>query len=126
MAKNMHSTRDAQVTLAVPVAVGTKSGDVVLVGTAGLWGHALTDRATPEARAVGLAAHSLPDGYATVELVNVHKTLTLLLADSVSIGDKVYRKASDGTFTTTASGNLLIGYAIEDIASGARGPVALK
>lgn len=125
MAKNLGMTREAQTTVAVPVASGTKSGDVVLVGTAGLTGWALTDRATTATIATGAAAPGLADGEASVELTGVHTAVYLTVGATVAVGDKVYRVTADGTYNGTATSNVFIGYALQAITSGAVGLVGL-
>ena len=115
MAKNLAETREAQTTLALPVAVGTKSGDVVLIGANGLTGWALTDRATAatiNSPVYGQAPQGLQDGEATVELIGIHTALYLTVATAVNPGDKVYRVTADGTYSGTATANAFIGYAL--------------
>lgn len=113
MAKNMKTTRNSWIVKALAVASGTLSGAVVQIGSAGLTGHVLTDRATTATIDAGTAAPGLADGEASVELIGIAKSVSLTVADNTTVGQKVYIKASDGTYTTTASGNTFIGYALE-------------
>lgn len=124
--RNLHMTRNAQIAIACAVAAGTKSGDVVLVGAEGLFGVALTDRATATTISAGTAVQGLADGQATVELVGVHTALRLTVAEQPALGEAIYRKAADGTYTTVDAGNQFIGYALEpSSAAGAVVPVGL-
>lgn len=126
MAKNLHKTAKGLIHAALAVPAGTKSGDVVLVGTKGLKGWALTDRATAATIADGSAAPGLVDGAATVELVGVSLAVNLTVAGGGVMGDKVYKIPADGTYTGVASGNNFIGYALRDWADGAVVPVGLS
>lgn len=125
MAKNMHQTAKGQLCAALTVPAGTKSGDVVFVGSSTLKGHALTDAATSDTVTAGTAAPGLAAGQATVELVGVSLAVRLTLAGSGSLGDKVYKVAADGTYGGTASGNKFIGYALADWTDGNVTPVGL-
>lgn len=113
MAKNVKTTRKSWICKALAVAAGTVSGQVVQIGSAGLTALALTDRATTATIDAGTAAPGLDDGEATVELIGVATSVNLLVANNTTVGQKVYIKSDDGTYTTTASGNTLIGYALE-------------
>lgn len=124
--KNLHMTRSAQIVIACAVAAGTVSGDVVLVGAEGLTGVALTNRATTATINAGTAAPGLADGQASVELIGVSTAVRLTVAEAAALGESIYKKAGDGTYTTADAGNQFIGYALE--ASGAAGdtiPVGL-
>lgn len=125
MAKNLHMTRKALICVALAVAAGTKSGDVVLVGTKGLKGFALTDAATTDTIAAGTAPQNLQAGEATVELVGVSLAVRLPLAGTGALGDKVYKVAADGTYSGVATSNAFIGYALADWTDGAVVPVGL-
>ncbi|GAA5514777.1 hypothetical protein Dcar01_03538 [Deinococcus carri] len=126
ISKNLHKTHKALITAALAVAAGTKSGDVVLVGTKGLKGWALTDAATADTVADGTAAPGLAAGQATVELVGISLAVNLPVAGAGVVGDKVYKVAADGTYTGVASGNTFIGYALKDWADGNVIPVGLS
>lgn len=125
--KNLHMTRSAQIVIACAVAAGTVSGDVVLVGAEGLTGLALTNRATTATINAGTAAPGLTDGQASVELIGVSTAVRLTVAEAAALGEGIYKKAGDGTYTTANdAGNQFIGYALEP--SGAAGdtiPVGL-
>lgn len=128
MAKNLALTREAQTTVALPVAAGTKSGDIVLIGTNGLTGWALTDRATAatiNSPVYGQAPQGLQDGEASVELIGIHTAVYLTVATAVNPGDKVYRVTADGTYSGTATGGVFIGYALTVSAAGTINTVGL-
>ncbi|ALW87854.1 capsid cement protein [Deinococcus actinosclerus] len=125
MAKNLNRTAKGNISLAMPVPAGTKSGDVVLINTKGLKGWAQTDRATATTVADGTAAPGLADGQATVELIGISTSVNLPVAGAGSAGDKVYKVAADGTYSGVASGNALIGYALADWTDGKVTPVGL-
>lgn len=125
MAKNLALTREAQTTVALPVAAGTKSGDVVLIGANGLTGWALTDRATTATITTGASAQGLQDGEASVELTGIHTCVYLTIATAVNPGDRVYKVTADGTYSGTAAGATFIGYALTVTAAGAVGIVGL-
>lgn len=125
MARNLHQTRNAQIAIACAVAAGTVSGDVVLVGSAGLTGFALTDRATTDTINAGTAPQGLADGQASVELTGISTAVRLTVAGGVALGAKVYKVTADGTYSGTATSNPLIGFALEAIADGQTGPVGL-
>lgn len=126
MAKNLYKTAKALLHAALAVPAGTKSGDVVPIGTKGLKGWALTDAATAETVADGTAAPGLADGQATVELVGISLAVNLPVAGAGAVGDKVYKVAADGTYSGTASGNTFIGYALADWVDGQTIPVGLS
>lgn len=124
--KNLYMTRNAQIAIACAVAAGTKSGDVVLVGTEGLTAVALTDRATTATINAGTAAAGLADGQASVELVGINTAVRLPVAEAVALGERIYRKASDGSYTSADAGNVAIGYALEaTTTAGDTAPVGL-
>lgn len=125
MSKNLHKTAQAQISAALAVPVGTKSGDVVFIGTSTLKGHALTDAATAETVAAGTAAPGLAAGQATVELVGVSLSVKLTVAAGGALGDKVYKVTADNTYSGTASGGKFIGYALADWTAGTVVPVGL-
>lgn len=126
--KNLNRTRNAQIILALAVAAGTKSGDVVLIGTDGLKGLAHTDRVTPEMLAPGSLVTppaGLAAGEASVELIGVHVSVNLPVAVGGDAGDKIY-KINDGTYSTADSGDdTFIGYALKTWAAGDVVPVGL-
>lgn len=129
MAKNVRHTRKACVVLALAVASGTVSGDVVVLGNSKATGLALTDRATTATIAAGTSAPGLADGEASVEVQGVATVVALAVATSATnaVGDKVYKKQSDGTYTTTSTSADWIGILLEPLnASGATVKVGLK
>jgi predicted RecA/RadA family phage recombinase len=77
-----------------------KSGDVVMVGKVG--GVAITDGAVGETITLSTqGVYRLPKS-----------------SGAIAQGQAVYVSATDGSLTTTATGNNLLGYAWEDAASG--------
>ena len=126
MAKNIKHTRNSQTTLALPVAVGTLAGMLVLLGTAGLKAFAHTDRATTALINEGKSAPGLKDGEASVELIGVALVAELAIANAINQYDKVYRVAADGTYTATASGNTFVGYALQTLAAPGNAKVAFS
>ena len=127
MSQNTNRTRDAHVVLPLAVASGTVSGEVVAIGTAGLTGYALTDRyveADYTAESVEVPPQGLDDGQASVEIVGVSRVVKLTVAGGVALGAKIYAAGSN-VYNATASGNTLIGYALEAIADGEEGLVGL-
>lgn len=125
MSKNLHKTAKAQISAALAVPAGTKSGDVVFIGTSTLKGWALTDAATAETVTAGTSAPGLAAGQATVELVGVTLSVRLTVAAGGALGDKVYKVTADNTYSGTASGGKFIGYALADWTAGAVVPVGL-
>jgi len=115
MSKNtiLHKTSGGDVVIATAVAAGVVGGDIVLIGTAGLVGYALTDRfvaANYGTEVLATPPQGLADGEASVELPGITRTVDLTVAGSPAVGDKVYRVTADGTFSTTATSNQFIGY----------------
>lgn len=108
MAKNLNRTRNASISVALPVPAGTASGDVVPVGDQGLFGFALTDRATSATIQSGTAAPGLEDGQATVELPGITLSVNLDVDGAPAVGDAIYR-AANGDINTTDTG-LFIGW----------------
>lgn len=125
MSKNLHKTAKAQISAALTVPVGTKSGDVVFIGTSTLKGWALTDAATAATVADGTAAPNLAAGQATVELIGVTLSVKLTVAVGGVLGDKVYKVTADNTYSGTAAGGKFIGYALADWTAGSVVPVGL-
>lgn len=126
MAKNIRYQRPSNLVLPLAVASGTESGDVVAVGSAGLTGLALTDRATTATIADGDAAPGLADGEASVELPGIATAveLTIDAAGAAALGAKIY-VTSGGVYTITATANTFIGYALEAISASGSGLVGL-
>lgn len=123
--KKVLRTRNANVALALPVAANTPADAVVAIGTDGLQGIALTPRATAATIAAGTAAPGLADGQASVELPGVNTVLQLAVAGTAAVGKKVYR-AADGSYTFTATDNVLIGYWVGEAGNNLTGPVAVR
>lgn len=97
------------ITLALPVPTGTTRGDVIPVGSAGLLGYAITDRATTDTIEAGEAAQGLADGQASVRLLPAQGVVELPVAASSAfdVGAIVYgAQAGTGvvTYSTTTSG----------------------
>lgn len=115
MAKNLEATRNANIIWPLPVASGVTAGQIVLIGAAGLWGWAQTDRVTTALLSdyTRTLPQGLVDGQASVELPGISTAVRLTVAGTPAVGDRIYRVAADGTYSTTATGNLMIGYALE-------------
>lgn len=98
------------VTLALMVTAGVKSGDLVPLGAAGLYGVATTDRATTANINAGLSAQGLIDGQASVILPGIVLGLAVPSAALSAFADyaKVYRSAA-GAYTAVTT-NLWVGY----------------
>lgn len=119
-------TRYSQIVIAVATALGTTAGNIVLIGTEGLSGVALTDRVTQGQ--IDDITKNLPQGMANgdtaVELTGIHTAVNLTVAGTALIGAKVYRNAS-GTYDLVNTGTMQ-GYALAASASaGAIIPVGL-
>jgi len=100
------------VVLAVVVA-GAKSGKPLALGSAGLFGVAVTDTATAALRAVNRAAAGLKDGEASISFPGVGQVLDLgAIPNGVNNFDKLYQDATTGALTATSAGNLWIGWRI--------------
>lgn len=115
MSKNtiLHKTSGGDVVIAAAVAAGVVGGDIVLLGANGLFGYALTDRfvaANYGTEVLATPPQGLADGEASVELPGITRTVDLTVAGAPALGDPVYRVAADGTYSTTATGNLFIGW----------------
>jgi len=98
------------VTLPLTVPANTKSGDIVPLGTTGLYGVATTDRATTDLIGKGLSPQGLLDGQASVQLPGIVLTLAVAKTDLAAFADyaKVYRSAA-GAYTATTT-DLWVGY----------------
>lgn len=111
MSKNLHQTKNSNVTHVCAVPEGTKSGGVFKLGPLTAW--ALTDRATAETIANGTAAQCLKEGQATCELAGV-STVVLLPAT-----------AAGAAFTEFSVNGAVIGIALEDYEADSQAVVAL-
>ena len=114
------------VTLAMAVPSGTVAGEVLTIGE-GLRVIALTDRATSATIADGTAAPGLADGEASVRLIGVDWVVSLAIdGGAAAVGEKIYLvAATPNTYSSTATGNSLIGYSLEVVGDGDEGLVAL-
>lgn len=118
MATNVrHYGRDGYIALAVAVASGAESGDVVLVGAEGLTGLALTDRATTATIDAGTAAPGLTNGQATVAMTFGVVIEAANVGGVSAIGEKAYMNGS-GNYSSTASGNTFIGWFLSTGSTG--------
>lgn len=121
MAKNFayHVGQFGSVVAPLPVAANAKSGDLVLIGTAGLWGIALTDRATAGLGGnldKGEAAPGLKDTEASVLLPNVlYKLNAVSSVAAIARFAKVYYNPATKVYNTTAAGNIFVGYSADDV-----------
>lgn len=111
MSKNLHQTKNSNVTHTCAVPEGTKSGDVFKLGPLTAW--ALTDRATAATIADGTAAQNLKEGQATCELAGVGTVVKLPAA----IAGK--------SFTEFSVNGAAVGVALEDYEADGVAIVAL-
>ena len=112
MAQNSVMNRNANVVIALTKASVT-ADSVVLVGDQGLIGYALTDTyvaSNYNAESVNSPPPGLTDGQAAIEIPGVSRVVKLTVAGSPDVGDPVFRKASDGTYTAVALDNNFIGW----------------
>jgi predicted RecA/RadA family phage recombinase len=99
------------VTLALAVAAGTKSGDLVKLGDGGLYGYASTDVATADQVMKGLAPQGLIENQAALFLPGIVMTISVPSTALTGIADfaKVYL-AADKSYSAAAAGNTWVGY----------------
>lgn len=97
--KRHHAYTGGSVTLAMTVLAGTKSGDIVKFGTAGLYGVAETDRVTTEQAAKGTGPQGYVEGQAGVYLPGI--TLTLMVPAAALTGIADFAKVSFDPATKT-------------------------
>lgn len=112
---------------ALPVPAGAKNGNTIHLGN-DLIGTLTTDRATTATMSRtgdGTAAEGLKDGEASVQLHGVGVALEHLAAVDFNQFQKVY-VASDFTYTTVASGNKFIGWALYPALAGQKVYVGLS
>lgn len=115
MAKNTAMTRNSQVVVAITVASGTKSGDVLAIGAGGLMGYALTDRYVASTDdGTKAMPQGLADGQASVELQGVSRVINEPVTGSPTAGAAVYRTAA-GAYTATATGNTFVGWFVPNV-----------
>ncbi len=101
------------VTLALTVT-GAVSGQIVLIGNAGLFGIAETDTVTQALIDAGKRPQGLKVGEASVNLPGIGQLIAPLTAlPAGNDGDKVYRDASTGNLTATATANLFVGWRLK-------------
>ena len=111
--QNLVTTRNGNIAIPLAVAAGVVAGDIVLVGDQGMIGLALTDRfltADYTTEVVKTPPQGLANGEASVELPGITTSVQLTVAGSPAVGDPVYRVASDGTYSATATDNAFIGW----------------
>lgn len=123
--KNLKRTRNAQVTVALPVTAGLLAGATTKLGANGLRGVLITDRATAATIADGTSAPGLKDGEATCELLGVHITVKVPFAAAIAQFAPVYIDAATSAYTATAAGNTQIGVTLEALAGAGVAEVAL-
>ena len=99
------------VTMPLAVPAGTVSGDLVPLGTAGLYGYATTTRVSTEQAAKGTGPQGYIEGQAGVYLPGIVAVVRVSSAALNGIADyaKVYI-APDKTYSGAASGNTWVGY----------------
>lgn len=101
--KRHHAYTGGSVTLPLIVPNGTKSGDIVPLGSAGLYGVAETDQVTADQITTGKYPQGYVAGQAGVFLPGIVMTLTVPTLTGIADYAKVYR-AADGTLSTTNTG----------------------
>lgn len=106
--KNLYRTKNAQIGIALPVAVGLMAGMATALGGAGLRALLITDRATAATVANGTSAPGLKDGEATVELIGVHTTIKAQVTAPVDQFEAAYVTPA-GAVVDVAAGNTPIG-----------------
>lgn len=119
MSKVKHYAREGYVALALTVGASVEKDDIIQVGSEGLIGFVLTDRATTATIAAGTAAQGLANGEATVALPGVGLVVERPNVGGVSaVGEKAYVNSS-GNYTSSASGNTFVGHFLSTGSSGA-------
>lgn len=124
MATNLRHRGDPNVVLPLAVGEGVAAGDIIKVGTGGLTGYVLTDRATSDTVAGFTSAPGLVAGQAAVELIGISVVVDIEVAGGVTLGAPIYVDSS-GDYTKVATDNHFIGYALQAITNGAVGKVGL-
>lgn len=109
--KKMHAYTGGAVTVPLTVPSGTVSGDLVPLGTDGLYGWATTDRVTADQAAKGTGPQGLTEGQAGVFLPGIVASIRTAANAMTGIADfaKVYQTSAKA-LTATASGNTFVGY----------------
>ena len=124
--KNDLNNRFAEIILPLAVPVGTLSGGVVVLGTAGLTGISETDRFLASAYTGFIAApQGLKDGQASVRLIGVNSSATLTVDAAGAQYAPVYAKNADNTVTLVATAATRIGYLLAATTAAGPAPVAL-
>lgn len=122
MKNRKHGKLEDSVTLPLPVPDGTKSGDIVILGTAGLYGVATTDKITT---AIINAGGNVPQGYVDgqggVFLPGISITLAVANTALTAFATfaKVYKSAA-GAYTATTT-DTFVGYKINPTTLALRG-----
>ena len=125
MKNNVHD-RFAEVDVALTVPTGTVAGNVVAIGTKGLFAVAETDQFVAATYTGFLAApQGLKDGQATVRLIGVH-TVQRYNIDAAGIpGDPVYITAAN-ILTQTQGSNTRVGFLLDTLSAAGPGRVAMR
>ncbi|CAM3666639.1 hypothetical protein [Deinococcus frigens] len=99
------------ISVALTVPAGTKSGDLVKLGTDDLYGHAETDQATADMVSKGTAPQGLVENQATVFLPGIVESIGVpaTAIAAVAAFGKVYLKA-DKSYGATPADGLFVGY----------------
>lgn len=113
----------------VAVSSGVAAGEIAVLGSAGLFGIALTDRyvaATYTSDYALTPPQGLSDGQATVDIPGCAYVATFT-ADGTGLSAfvKCYWDDGNNEITATSSSNTFIGYTIEAISADATGKVAV-
>lgn len=122
--KTLKRTRNAQVTVALAVAVGLVAGKTTKFGASGLRGVLITDRATAATIADGTSAPGLKDGEATCELLGVHITVKVPFAAAIAQFAPVFID-DNSEYTAVADDNTQVGVTLQALAGAGTAEVAL-
>jgi len=112
------------ISLPLPVASGATKDSVITLGTAGLFGYVLTDRATTATIQAGTAAQGLANGEASVFLPGIILETEQTVGANVTQFDAAY-VTSGGVYTNVSTGNTKIGYFLTTAANAAKARIGL-
>lgn len=109
--KKHHAYTGGSIDLALTVPAGSKNGDVVALGTDGLYGWLVTEPVTAAQALSGEYPQGYTEGQAGVFLPGIVLSINVVAAQIAAVAQfgKVYVKP-DRTLTGTAAGNTFAGY----------------
>lgn len=121
--RNLRRQADLKGGIIVPLTVpaGTKSGEPVALGAAGLYGVATTDQVTAEQAKTGQHPQGLKANQASVLLPGVGLSIDVPAAQiaAIAVGGKVYFVNASKTYAAT--GDVHVGWKIGASEVGLRG-----